>query len=123
MTRWFPLFVVAVAAAAGCAAVGSDQATPKPSSSMAPQPPPTTQVSIDNFTFAPDKLVISAGTKVTWTNHDDVPHTATSSTKPRAFDSGAMDTDQQFSHVFSTPGVYPYFCAVHPHMTAQITVK
>jgi plastocyanin len=116
MTRWIPLFIVAVVC---CAAVGADEATTRPSSAS----PPTTQVSIDNFTFAPEKLVISAGTKVTWTNHDDVPHTATSSVKPRAFDSGALDTDQQFSKVFNTPGVYPYFCAVHPHMTAQIIVK
>src|SRR5438445_2863979 len=28
-------------------------------------------VVIDNFTFDPPKLTISAGTKVTWINHDD----------------------------------------------------
>jgi plastocyanin len=83
----------------------------------------STQVVIDNFTFDPPKLTISAGTKVTWVNHDDVPHTATSSVKPRAFDSGTLDTDEKFSFVFATPGTYDYFCAVHPKMTAQIIVK
>ena len=83
----------------------------------------STEVVIDNFTFDPPKLTINAGTKVTWINHDDVPHTATSSVKPRAFDSGTLDTDQKFSFVFSTPGTYDYFCAVHPKMTAQIIVK
>jgi plastocyanin len=83
----------------------------------------TTQVVIDNFTFDPPKVTISAGTQVTWINHDDVPHTATSSTKPRAFDSGTLDTDQKFSFLFSTPGTYEYFCAVHPKMTGQIIVK
>jgi plastocyanin len=83
----------------------------------------STEVVIDNFTFDPPKLTIAAGTKVTWVNHDDVPHTATSSVKPRAFDSGTLDTDQKFSFVFSTPGTYDYFCAVHPKMTAQIIVK
>jgi plastocyanin len=83
----------------------------------------STEVVIDNFTFDPPKLTISAGTKVTWINHDDVPHTATSSTKPRAFDSGTLDTDEKFSKVFVTPGTYDYFCAVHPKMTAQIIVK
>jgi len=83
----------------------------------------STEVVIDNFTFDPPKLTIRAGTKVTWINHDDVPHTATSSTKPRAFDSGTLDTDEKFSYVFATPGTYDYFCAVHPKMTAQIIVK
>ena len=83
----------------------------------------STEVVIDNFTFDPPKLTINAGTKVTWINHDDVPHTATSSTRPRAFDSGTLDTDEKFSHVFTAPGTYNYFCAVHPKMTAQIIVK
>lgn len=83
----------------------------------------STEVVIDNFTFDPPKLTIAAGTKVTWINHDDVPHTATSSTKPRAFDSGTLDTDQKFSFVFTTPGTYDYFCAVHPKMTGQVIVK
>src|ERR1700687_356401 len=74
----------------------------------------STEVVIDNFTFDPPKLTIKAGTKVTWTNHDDVPHTATSSVKPRAFDSGTLDTDEKFSYVFTAPGTYDYFCAVHP---------
>jgi plastocyanin len=81
------------------------------------------QVVIDNFTFKPAEITIPAGTKVTWINHDDVPHTATSSAKPRQFDSGALDTDEQFSHVFTTPGTYDYFCAVHKHMTARVIVK
>ena len=81
------------------------------------------QVSIDNFTFTPQMLTVPAGSKVTWTNHDDVPHTATSSSKPRAFDSGTLDTDQKFTYVFNQPGTYAYFCAVHPHMTGQIIVK
>jgi len=83
----------------------------------------STEVVIDNFTFDPPKLTINAGTKVTWINHDDVPHTATSSVKPRAFDSGTLDTDEKFSFVFTASGTYDYFCAVHPKMTAQIIVK
>jgi plastocyanin len=89
----------------------------------APTSQPAAQVLIDNFTFTPQTLTIAAGTKVTWINHDDIPHTATSSVKPRIFNSGALDTDQQYSFVFTRPGVYPYFCAVHPHMTGQIIVQ
>ena len=81
------------------------------------------QVVIDNFTFNPPTLTVPAGTKVTWVNRDDVPHTATSTTKPRSFDSGTLDTDQQFAHVFTKPGTYDYFCAVHPKMIGRIVVE
>jgi plastocyanin len=80
-------------------------------------------VTIDNFKFEPRTLTVPVGTKVTWVNRDDVPHTATSTTKPRAFDSKTLDTDDKFSHVFTKPGTYDYFCAVHKHMTGQIIVK
>jgi amicyanin len=83
----------------------------------------TAEVVIDNFTFSPAQLTIAVGTTVTWTNRDDVPHTATGSKKPRAFDSGTLDTDDKFSHVFTKPGTYDYFCTVHPHMTGQVIVK
>jgi plastocyanin len=83
----------------------------------------STEVRIDNFTFDPPQLTVSAGTKVTWINHDDVPHTATSTAKPKAFDSGTLDTDEKFSFVFTTPGTYKYFYAVHPRMIGQIVVK
>src|SRR5690348_16510315 len=41
----------------------------------------TNEVKIDNFSFAPKSLTVRAGTVVTWTNHDDIPHTATSTEK------------------------------------------
>jgi plastocyanin len=81
------------------------------------------QVFIDNFTFNPRQLTVAAGTRVTWRNRDDVPHTATSTSKPRAFDSGTLDTEEHFSHVFTAPGTYEYFCVLHPKMTGQIVVK
>ena len=90
----------------------------------APVPVPAEQrVTIDNFAFDPPVLTISPGTRVTWLNRDDVPHTATSSDLPPAFESKAIDTDETFSHVFARPGTYTYFCAVHPHMTATVIVK
>jgi amicyanin len=68
-------------------------------------------------------LTVAVGTRVTWTNRDDVPHTVTSSSKPRALDSPTLDTDQTFSHIFSTPGTFEYYCAVHPKMTGKVVVK
>ena len=81
------------------------------------------KVSIDNFHFVPEELTVPAGTTVTWVNADDVPHTASSTSKPSVFDSKALDTDDKFSFQFKTPGVYEYFCKVHPHMTGKIVVK
>jgi plastocyanin len=80
-------------------------------------------VEIDNFVFKPQNLSISVGTKVTWTNKDDVPHTATSSDTPPQFDSKTLDTDGKFSFTFTKPGTFKYYCKVHPHMTGTITVK
>ena len=82
-----------------------------------------TEVTIDNFSFSPGVLTVAVGTKVTWLNRDDVPHTVTSATKPRVLDSSTLDTDQSFSHIFTRPGTYDYFCAVHPKMTGKIVVK
>ena len=78
-------------------------------------------IRIANACFTPSILHVEPGTKVTWVNHDDVPHTVTANDKQ--FRSKALDTDDQFSQVFTTPGVYSYFCAVHPHMTGRIIVK
>jgi plastocyanin len=79
------------------------------------------QVKIDNFTFNPQQITVKAGTTVVWTNHDDIPHTVTSSTK--VFKSNALDTDDKFLFTFTTPGSYLYFCALHPHMTGSIVVE
>jgi amicyanin len=79
-------------------------------------------VSIDNFTFSPQQLTVKAGTTVTWTNKDDIPHgiAATGNAFKR---SAAMDTDDNYSFTFTTPGTYQYFCYIHPHMTGTIVVE
>ena len=79
------------------------------------------QVVIENFSFVPATLTIKPGTKVTWVNRDDVPHTATDTDK--RFNSKTLDTDDQFSFTFSEAGTYSYYCALHPKMTGQIIVK
>ncbi len=94
-------------------------ARPEPSARAAE----TAQVVIDNFAYAPRDLTVSAGTRVTWVNKDDSPHTVTSTAKPKVFDSGAMDTDAIFSFEFKAPGTYEYFCAVHPRMIGKVIVK
>ncbi len=79
------------------------------------------EVVIENFSFQPASLTVKAGTKVTWVNRDDVPHTATDTDK--RFNSKTLDTDDQFAFTFEQPGTYNYYCALHPKMTGQIIVK
>jgi plastocyanin len=77
-------------------------------------------VTIDNFTFAPAQLTVKAGTTVTWTNRDDIPHTVVSAGK---FRSKALDTDDKYSFTFTSAGDYTYFCSLHPHMVGMIKVE
>ena len=78
------------------------------------------KVTIDNFTFTPAELNVKVGDTVTWTNHDDIPHTVVSAGK---FRSKTTDTDGTFSFTFTAAGDYKYFCSLHPHMTGMITVE
>ena len=78
-------------------------------------------VLIDQFTFTPQRITVKAGTTVTWSNEDDVPHTIASSSK--LFKSKALDTGDKFSFTFTTPGTYEYFCSLHPHMTGAVVVE
>jgi plastocyanin len=89
-------------------------------SGAAPAHAETISVSIDNFTFAPVELKLKVGDTVTWTNHDDIPHTVVSAGK---FRSKTLDTDNSFSFTFATAGDYKYFCSLHPHMTGMIKVE
>jgi amicyanin len=77
-------------------------------------------VKIDNFSFTPKQISVGAGTTVTWTNRDDVPHNVVST--ERKFTSPVLDTDQTFSFKFQEPGSYPYFCKIHPMMTGTVQV-
>ena len=79
------------------------------------------EVKIDNFSFGPQTLTIAAGTTVTWTNRDDIPHTVVSN--DGAFKSKVLDTDERFSYTFTKAGTYPYFCSIHPKMTAKVVVQ
>jgi plastocyanin len=84
-------------------------------------PAPDSKVEIDNFAFSPARISVKAGTTVAWLNADDTPHTVASSSK--LFKSKVLDTDGSFSFTFTTPGVYQYFCSLHPHMTGTVVVE
>ena len=78
-------------------------------------------VKIDNFVFGPQTITVPVGTTVTWTNSDDIPHTAVST--DGVFKSKVLDTDEKFSYTFAKAGTYPYYCTIHPKMTGQVVVR
>src|SRR3954465_12568826 len=105
------------ATAASMASGSNKQLASSPAAS-----PVASQVVIENFTFTSDVLTVPVGTEVTWENRDDIPHTVTSEDKT-SFASGFMDTGDRFSYQFTAAGTYPYFCSVHPMMTAKVVVE
>ena len=80
------------------------------------------EVKIDNFSFGPSTLTVPVGATVTWTNQDDVPHNVTS-TEGQELKSSVLDTDQKFSHTFTTAGAFSYYCSIHPKMTGKVVVE
>lgn len=86
-----------------------------------PMTPNANEIVIQNFAFQPATLTVKVGTKVTWVNRDDDPHTATAVDKK--FGSKTLDTGDQFSMEFSQPGTYKYYCALHPRMTGEVIVQ
>ena len=83
--------------------------------------PPAVAVEITKFAFTPKEITIAPGTKITWTNHDETPHTVTSNDK--SFASKGLDTDDKFEHTFASEGDFAYFCTVHPFMTGVVHVR
>lgn len=78
------------------------------------------EVKIENFTFNPGALTVKAGTKVSWENYDDIPHSIVASRA--GVHSRALDTDETFDFTFATPGTFDYICGLHPQMKGTITV-
>lgn len=126
--------VVAIAvgfslALAGCGSSASTPPSPaatnsKTTSSAGAANAPATgkiNVSIDNYAYHPATITVSPATKVTFTNHDQTAHTATSSTM--AFDSGTVKPGSSATVVLHKPGTYTYYCQFHAFMHGTIIVK
>ena len=113
--------IAGVAAGVLIAGCGSDSGT------VAAAPAGKSAVAVKQFQFMPAELVVKAGTEVTWTNEDDILHTATSGATPGTSDGqfdGPMDgKGKSFSHTFNHAGRYPYFCNRHNSMTGTVVVQ
>jgi plastocyanin len=80
--------------------------------------------------YAPDVARITVGSMVTWKNDDTTSHTVTSGTVQNntptpdgRFDSGILNAGASFPFLFDKAGEYPYYCTIHPWMTAKVTAS
>jgi plastocyanin len=78
------------------------------------------KVSIVEFTYEPDPVVVQAGGKVTWQNEDAAPHTATADDD--SWDTGTIEQGKIGSETFKNPGTFAYFCEIHPTMRGTVEV-
>jgi plastocyanin len=83
--------------------------------------PGVNEVFIQNMSFTPNTITISAGETVTWTNKDNVNHTVTSNTP--LFDSGSLGNGTTFSFTFPSAGTFNYHCSIHAGMTGTVIVQ
>jgi len=78
------------------------------------------------FKLNPQNLTIPVGDTVTWTNTDERKHNLASipgsGTTEELEIFSVMEPGAVYSHTFTTPGEYPYFCFIHNQMTGKITV-
>lgn len=75
---------------------------------------------VDFMRFSPAVLTVTAGTEVTWNNHDGSNHII----QVGNIRSPRLRHDASFSYRFDKPGEYPYICGIHGNkMSGKIIVK
>ena len=82
----------------------------------------TTEVTMSGLKFSPATVTVPAGSTVTWTNKEDAPHTITSK-GGSDLKSKNLQKGGSFSHTFTAPGAYNYYCTVHPNMMGTVNVQ
>jgi plastocyanin len=91
---------------------------------QAAETPAAAEVAVDirDFAYSPNPIEIASGDTVTWTNQDEVPHTATGEDRD-VLQSGTISPGASFSQVFPEAGEFGYFCEFHPNMTGTVVVQ
>ena len=78
-------------------------------------------VEMRQMAFAPQRLEITAGTTIEWTNRDQLAHTITAD--DGSWDSGLIEPGKTWRRTFDQPGTYAVHCTPHPFMTGVIVVR
>lgn len=101
-----------------CAAVLKSAVTP---ARAAPTTPAAVTVNIGDNVFQPSSLSIPAGTTVTWVHTGQITHNVLS-LQLADLRSPDLRPGDRYSHTFTTPGTFSYYCSYHDGMSATITV-
>ncbi|HEY1771841.1 MAG TPA: hypothetical protein VGH91_01465 [Gammaproteobacteria bacterium] len=84
---------------------------------------PAEQVmTMQDKSFVPHVLVITAGSKVRFPNTDPIFHNVFSPSAPNDFDMGLYDTSGGKTQIFVHPGLVHVYCNVHREMFGYILV-
>lgn len=83
--------------------------------------PGANEVFIQDMTFTPATISVTANTTIKWTNKDAVTHTVTSDSG--LFDSGSIPSGGTWSHTFASAATFTYHCTPHPTMTASVVIN
>ena len=80
-----------------------------------------TAITIKNFKYSPELLVVKAGQTITVANDDGTVHTL--SADDTRFDTGDLDGGMKTTITVASPGTYTYHCDVHNFMTGKIVAR
>ena len=81
----------------------------------------TETVVIQDYAYSPGNIQVPVGAKVTWTNRDSAPHSATA--KDGSWDTGVLAKGESATRTFDRPGTFDYYCSIHPNMEAWLAVR
>ena len=111
------------AAATDTPATAAPAETPADTAQSA-EAPAAVEVPVDirDFAYNPNVIEIATGDTITWTNQDEVPHTATGEDRD-VLQSGTIAPGASFSQAFPNAGEFGFFCEFHPNMTGTIVVQ
>lgn len=83
-----------------------------------------TTIVIKDFSFVPPMDKVKPGTTITVKNEDPTTHTLTSTSNPRAFNTGDISANSTKTFTApSKPGSYPYICLIHQYMHGTLVVS
>lgn len=87
-----------------------------------PSSPITAELPQQDRRFAPDLVVVPAGSTVSFPNMDPIFHNVFSLSKAKSFDLGNYPQGKTRTVVFPKPGIVFVDCHLHPNMSAVIVV-
>jgi len=121
---WAGGLVTAALVLGGCGGSGggASNGASSPATTPASAGKAVATVSIADFKFMPKSISVATGAKVTWTNQDSAPHTATASGQG-SFDTGTLNKGQSKTLVLAKAGTYSYVCQFHPFMKGTVVVR